>query len=67
MQLIVVHISKLVRFDKIRAPKIGNDGRQRTFYFYFPVTSNARKDKEFLVEGEKKSFYKIHDDCVKQR
>lgn len=52
------HISELVRFDEIRVPKIGNDGRQGTFYFYFPV-SNTRHDKGFFVDEEKKSRDKI--------
>ena len=42
-----------VRFDESRTPKIGNDGRQGTFYFYFPVR-NARHDKEIFVEEGKK-------------
>ena len=46
-------LTELVRFDEIRTPKIGNDGRQGTFYFYFPV-SNGRHDKEFFVDEEKK-------------
>ena len=55
-----------MRFDEIRAPKIGNDGRQGTFYFYFPV-SNASHDQESFVEEVKNSFHKIHDDCMKQK
>ena len=49
VQLIVFHISELVRFDEIRAPKLGNDGRQGIFYFYFPAR-DARHDKEFFAE-----------------
>ena len=58
MQLTVYNISELVRVDEIGAPKIGNEGRQGTFYFYFSV-SNARQDKEFFVEEGKKAFTKF--------
>ena len=54
----MVHISDLVGFDEIRAPKIGNDGRQGKFYFYFPL-SNARHDKEFFIDEGKKAFTKF--------
>ena len=53
VQFVVFHIPETGRFDEIRAPKIGNDGRQRTFHFYFPV-SNARHDKEFFCGESKK-------------